>query len=438
MKRKLLSVVLATVLAFSMTACGAASTTEGSSASDETSTETSTEASTETSIETSIETSTETSVETSTVEEPKKMFTYNFTDRTSDIPSNAATDYVAQLTVGWNLGNTFDAANGSSGLKYETYWQPDITTPELMQAVKDAGFNTIRIPVSWHNHVDSNNTIDAEWLARVKEVVDYCIDRDLFVILNTHHDISEFFIYPSEQYRAQSKKYLKDIWTQVSETFKDYDDKLMFESMNETRLVGTSEEWWLNPSSDACKAAVDCINDYNQTFVDTVRNSGGNNETRFLVIPGYATSPDGITNTGFKIPVDSLNVDPHIILTIHSYSPYDFALDNSGTDAWSSAKYNDTKAIDDMLMTVYSKYVKNGIPVIIDEFGALDKKGNTMARADHAGYFAGRAKGYGMMCVWWDNNNRTSSGERFALFNRKTGDVLYPEIVENLMSVIYE
>lgn len=451
MKKKLLSVALAAVLVLSVTACGSngsdtksskendveasveTSTEVSTEASTEVSTEVSTETSTEASVEASVETSTETSTET---KENTKKASYNFTDHSSQILQTEAIQFANNITVGWNLGNTFDAKDGSNGLSYETYWQPDKTTPEFIQAVKDAGFNTLRLPVSWHNHVDSNNKIDAAWLARVKEVVDYAMDADMYVILNIHHDVSKFFIYPTSEYRAQSNKFIEDIWSQLSETFKDYDERLMFESMNETRLVGTNEEWWLNPSSDACKDAVDCINDYNQTFVDVVRKSGGNNATRYLVIPGYCTSADGITNSGFVIPTDSSNADPHIILAVHSYTPYDFALNNDGTDTWSSLKYNDTKEINDMMLTIYSKYVKNGVPIIIDEFGALDKKGNTEARADHAGYFVGLAKSYGMSCVWWDNNNTTNSGERFALFNRKTGEAYYPEIVESIMSVL--
>jgi len=343
-----------------------------------------------------------------------------------------AMDFVSNITVGWNLGNTFDATNGGSmGLGYETYWQGAKTTKELITAVKKAGFNTIRIPVSWHDHVDANNQIDEAWMNRVQEVVDYCIDQDLYVILNTHHDITKKAMYPTLALEEQSTKFLTDVWSQIAEHFKGYDEKLIFESLNEIRLVDTNYEWTLG-SSQECKDAVAIINRLNQTFVETVRSSGGNNAGRYLLIPGYATSTDGITNSGFRMPTDDANETPHLILVVHSYAPYGFALNTSGTDKWSADNSSDTNDIDSLMTKLYSNFVKKGIPVIIDEFGCLDKN-NTEARAANAKYFVEQAHYYKIPCVWWDNHNMTNSGEKFALFNRKTNEVLYPSIVEGIM-----
>ena len=142
------------------------------------------------------------------------------------------------MKIGWNMGNTLDAPDG------ETSWgQPEIT-PELIKSVKELGFKTIRLPVSWGKHtVDEDYTIDSAFLDRVQEVVDYCFDNDLYVIVNSHHDND--FYYPSKERFEEGSKFIESIWSQVAERFKDYGTKLIFESMNEPRLAGTGNEWCL-------------------------------------------------------------------------------------------------------------------------------------------------------------------------------------------------
>lgn len=347
-----------------------------------------------------------------------------------------AAAFVSQMKIGWNLGNTFEAYDCtwlSDKMQYETAWQGAKTSREILTAVRDAGFDSIRIPVSWHNHMDANYQIDEDWMSRVNEIVDICMDLDMYVILNTHHDISKEYIYPSREDYDRSEKFLIAVWAQLAERYQDYGEKLVFESMNETRLVGTDEEWWLNPNSAKCKEAVECINDLNQAFVDTVRKSGGNNAGRFLVIPGYCSSLDGITNPNFVIPTDSANADPHLILVVHAYTPYNFALNLSGTDQWSSSTLGDTSDLVNMVKKLKSTYVEKGIPVIIDEFGALDKNNNTEARTDFAGYYVKLAKNFGLPCFWWDNHNMTNSGEQFTLLDRNSLQWKYPTIVEAMM-----
>lgn len=348
-----------------------------------------------------------------------------------------AAAFVSNMQIGWNLGNTFEAYDCtwlSDKMQYETAWQSAKTTREIIDTVHDAGFDSLRLPVSWHNHVDGSYTIDEEWMNRVNEIVDICMDLDMYVILNTHHDISKDYIYPTKADYDRSEKFLTAIWSQLAERYKDYDEKLIFESMNETRLVGTNVEWWLDPNSSDCKEAVACINDLNQAFVDTVRQSGGNNAKRFLVIPGYCSSLDGITNAGFVIPTDSANADPHLILVVHAYTPYNFALNLSGTDQWSSSTLGDTSDLVNMVKKLKSTYIDKGIPVIIDEFGALDKNNNTDARTDFAGYYVKLAKNFGMPCFWWDNHNMSGSGEQFTLLDRNSLQWKYPSIVDAMMA----
>ena len=172
-----------------------------------------------------------------------------------DIPDNDAMKLMRDMKCGWNLGNTFDAFNGYnthfSGTAMETNWVGAKTTPELIAAIKEAGFNTIRIPVSWHNHVDENDVIDKEWIDRVREVAGWALDLGMYVIVNVHHDNDVKYLYPDTVHYDRSVAYLTSVWTQMAEAFKDCDEHLILESMNEPRLVGTQYEWsWSNAVSD--------------------------------------------------------------------------------------------------------------------------------------------------------------------------------------------
>lgn len=348
------------------------------------------------------------------------------------VPESEGLEFVQNMKLGWNLGNTFDAVDmGNIGaeneLDYEKAWCGQITTIENIAALKGAGFETIRIPVSWHNHVDEEYNISEAWMTRVKEVVDWCKAMDMYVILNTHHDNSEDYYYPDSAHMESSKTYLTAVWTQIAETFRDYDDHLILESLNEPRLVGTSHEWWLDPNSEECQDAAECINQLNQLFVETVRASGGGNETRWLMCPGYAASVDGAFYEGFRLPEDD-----HIIVSVHAYTPYNFALNTSGTAEWSLNSDSDKNEITNFLDKLYGKFIQNGIPVVIGEFGALNKD-NLEARTAFAAYYTTAARSRGISCCWWDNNAFTGSGENFGLLYRNGSTFSYPEIVQALV-----
>lgn len=350
-----------------------------------------------------------------------------------EIPDTEGLRFVADMKIGWNLGNTFDAKDCtwlSNDLDYESAWCGVKTTRELIDEIKAAGFNTVRVPVSWHDHLNSDNTIDEAWLNRVNEVVDYCIDNDMYVILNIHHDNDTNHLYPSSQYLDQSRKYVENIWQQLSVRFMNYDNHLIFEAMNEPRLVGHNNEWWLDPNNADCQDAIKCINVLNQAFVDVVRASGGNNASRYLLCPGYCAAPDGVLNSNFVLPSDPAN---RIILEVHAYTPYNFALENPGTDTWSSKNARNASDMVSFMNDLYKKYVANGIPVVIDEFGAMEKNGNIESRADFAGYYIANARARGITCVWWDNNVAHGDGERFGLIDRASLTWVYPEIVEAMM-----
>ena len=352
--------------------------------------------------------------------------------------TNEALDFVANMKLGWNLGNTFDAVSNNEyvqdSLSLESDWVGVTTTKEMIAAVKEAGFETIRIPVSWHNHVDENFQINEAWLNRVQEVVDYAIDSDMYVILNIHHDIDPLYYFPDSEHFDNSKKYIEAIWTQVGERFLEYSDKLIFESINEPRLKGTDSEWWLDMNKDSSKDAVDCINRLNQVFVDLIRSQGGNNSTRYLMVPGYAASANFALIHEFVLPVDSSSNQNKIIVSVHAYTPYNFALqgpnESGNVDDFNIKNKSRTDEINNFIDQLYGKFISKGIPVVIGEFGARDKNGNLEDRVHYAAYYIAAARNAGITCVWWDNHAFSGTGENFGLLNRRTLSFIYPEIVE--------
>ncbi|MGN0697519.1 MAG: cellulase family glycosylhydrolase [Ruminiclostridium sp.] len=338
----------------------------------------------------------------------------------SEIKGNTATQLVDKIGTGWNLGNTLDATGNGNSIYSETSWGNPTTTKAMIDAVKAQGFNTVRIPVSWGNHTSGDNfTIDSEWLARVKEVVNYCIDNDMYVILNIHHDTSTQYYYPSSTYKTQSVKFVKSIWSQVATYFKDYDQKLIFETLNEPRLIGSGSEWWFpvnNPSSEVLDS-INTINTLNQTAVDAIRAAGGNNAERCIMVPGYCASIDGCTTPAFKLPTDTAS--DRLIVSVHAYTPYNFALNGNGTSTFSDDLKSD---VDYLYNTIKSNFLDKGIPVIIGETSASNKDGNSAERVKWAQYYMGKSADYGVPCMLWDNNvfNGSDKGECHGHLKRST------------------
>ncbi|SEF50542.1 endoglucanase [Eubacterium ruminantium] len=360
-----------------------------------------------------------------------------------EIPENEGTVFVKNMRVGINLGNTFDAYVDGSSLKddmdTETAWNSTKTTEQTIKDYHAAGFDTIRIPVSWHNHfTDDDYTINEKWLNRVNEVVDWAINDGMYVIINIHHDNHEEAgcFYPDEAHYEQSEHYIKRIWEQLSTRFADYDEKLIFEAMNEPRLVGNQYEWWYPANTAVVNESIECINKLNQVFVDTVRASGGNNASRYLMCPGYDASPDGALDNGYRLPEDPSGPANHIIVSVHAYTPYDFALNVSGTSYFSVAEKKGTGDIDTFMEKLYQKYIKNGTPVVIGEFGAVDKNKNIQERVDFAAYYIASARARGMTALWWDNGAFSGNGESLGLYYRIGGYFVYKDIVEAIMKYV--
>ena len=369
-----------------------------------------------------------------------------------DTLKNADTEAILEdMSLGWNLGNSLDATGGS-GLDTETSWSNPKTTQALIDKVKSLGFNTVRVPVSWGKHVSGDNyTIDSAWLARVKEVVDYCYKNDMYVILNIHHDTkssasaSGAGYYPRSSAYSSSEKFVTSVWSQAAEYFKDYDYHLIFETLNEPRLIGTGYEWWFNKWSipSEVKDAIDCINKLNQKAVDTIRDTGSNNKGRLIMCPGYDASIDGATVSGFKLPTDISGNKNRIAVSVHAYSPYNFAMNidtsNGATSTYSSYIRDELK---NLFSTLKSNFRDKGIPVVIGEFGSTDKN-NTAERVKWATDYTALAKKNNIPCVLWDNNafavyngsNIVLNSEYHGYINRKNNTVTSPakDVIEALM-----
>lgn len=327
-------------------------------------------------------------------------------------------DMVADMRVGWNLGNTLDATGGS-GLGSETSWGNPKTTKEMIDAIVDEGFNVIRIPITWERHFGKapEYKIDEAWLNRVQEVVDYAFERDVYVIINCHHEDWHF---PSDKNKEQASEILRALWTQIAECFRDYGEKLIFEGLNEPRKKGTPMEW--NGGDYEGKQVV---NHFAKVFVETVRATGGNNTIRNLMVTGYAASSNKETLRSIRLPEDA-----HLIVSVHAYTPYEFSLNISGTADWDAKK--DTADIDYLMKTIEELFLEKGIPVIIGEFGALNKE-NEAERVEWVTYYLNKAEEIGVPCVWWDNGSFKGSGENFGLINRRELTFPYPDLLKAIM-----
>jgi endoglucanase len=337
----------------------------------------------------------------------------------------SAAELVANIKLGWNLGNTLDATKTSSSVSaMETDWGNPVTTKANIDTLKDAGFNGIRIPVSWTKAADSNHNIRADWMARVKQIVDYAVSNDMYIILNTHHDEEVIKFYNNEM--DASKIAFKKLWEQIADAFKDYNEKLIFEGLNEPRTPGSDLEWQGGTPEERAN-----INTLQQIFVETVRASGGNNLRRMLMITGYAASVEQVALNGIVLPNDPLNEKNKLILSIHAYIPYNFALNkNTSLNTWSKSNQSDILGITGPIDRAYNKFPNKGenVPVIIGEFGAMNKN-NEEVRAEWAKYYVEHAASRGMPCFWWDNGVTEGDGEKFGLLNRATNNFIYPKVV---------
>lgn len=319
-----------------------------------------------------------------------------------------ATMFVEQITVGWNLGNSLDSCVESgrndgtiNSSYYETAWGNPPVSKELIDCVSQAGFNTIRIPVTWYynTYIDDANKlcIQEAWLERVKEVVDYAIENDMYVILNSHHDANIIWADMNDIEEVSSN--LSSLWEQIATYFKYYDEHLLFEGFNE---INDKRNSWLF-SEDSTQAT----NVLNQLFVDTVRQTGGNNDKRILVCSTFLNECSTDVLNRFVLPHDT--IENRLLIDIHAYySSYNQDLDTL------------FEALNDFSQARQT-------PVIIGEFGTTDHFVPAEYRSKHAGNYIARANEYNLKCFWWDN------GSSYKLFDRDNNTMAQQDIIYQLM-----
>lgn len=334
-----------------------------------------------------------------TVPEPEKTLT--------------ALELAEKMGNGINLGNTMEAYGrstvGTSGTvtQYETAWGQPITTQEMVSGMKAAGFDTLRIPVAWTNTMqfeDGDYTIREDYLERVREIVDYAISEDMYVILNDHWDGGWWGMFGSatEGTRLAAMDLYTSMWTQIAEYFADYGDQLIFESANE-ELGGRLNDKDIAADSgtlsdEECYSETNRIN---QAFVDTIRSCGGNNKTRFLLIAGYGTDIAGTCNSKYQMPTDSAN--QRLLISVHYYEPSAYCI-NGAIDSWGTKEEYERQ---NELLSMMTKFTEQGYGVVIGEYGVLMTDGVT-TRPDTKAYlenFLNNCDLYGYVPVLWDTGN---------------------------------
>ena len=326
------------------------------------------------------------------------------TDPGDTFPSSFST--LEEFRLGYNLGNTLDSwpvgdwwdPTVKSPTDWEQGWGQPITTPEIIGAIAQRGFNIVRVTVTWGPHMDSEGNVDAAWMARVKEVVDMVIDAGMYCIVNVQHDTGSantaWLIANMDVYPTASPRF-KKLWTQIANTFKDYGDHLLYEAFNEI-LYTNSNDGWSQPAAGS--SHYEAIRRYHQDFVDAVRATGGNNEYRNLVINPYAGGNSQVVLDEVVVPND-VHAN-HIMMSVHSYDPYNFCNDNG---EWSILTFN--QECKDEIDAVFSRVMKRssdlGIPAFFGEFGAIDGKKDSGERIKYAQYMAQKFKANSTAGLWW-------------------------------------
>ena len=317
---------------------------------------------------------------------------------------------------GINLGNTLEACDNNVGIKtntplsYETHWGQPKTTQAMIDGMKAAGFDTIRIPVAWMTNAthlyEGDYTIDADYMDRVEEVVRYARKAGMYVIINDHWDGGWYGMFGSEsaETRALAMEAYKGMWQQIAERFRDYSDYLIFESANE-ELGGRFDENSPLYCSDSVVTYLNdderyaLTNEINQTFVDVVRATGSNNATRFLLIAGYSTNIDQTCDDRFQMPKDT--ADSKLMVSVHYYDPWSYCGASSAVSATKWGKVSDYEYLDQQLAKM-TKFTEAGYGVVIGEYGALPcsdgLKDNTLAY--HTAFLDACTKYNLTNCLW--------------------------------------
>lgn len=350
---------------------------------------------------------------------------------TSPLPADAtgmtsnAVELAAKIKLGWNIGNTLEAIGG------ETAWGNPKVTKALIDLVKANGFNAIRIPCSWDQNLASSSTaqIKTEWLNRVKEVVQYCVDNEMYVIVNIHWDGGWLENNCTEAKKEANNAKQKAFWEQIATHLRGFDEHLLFASANEPNV------------ENATQMAV--LTSYHQTFIDAVRATGGKNANRTLIVQGPSTDIEKTNKLMLTLPTDK--VASRMMVEVHYYTPFQFCLldkdadwgkmfyywgadNHSTTDTDRNSTWGEEADLDKFFLSMKTQFVSKGIPVILGEFGAIrrDLTGDALtlhlnSRAYYLQYVVKQAKANGLIPFYWDAGNMGVN--TMSLFNRTDNTV---------------
>ena len=334
-----------------------------------------------------------------------ESITFNVFHKGSYVEESAA-QAVKNMGIGTNFGNCTDVVamwmnmNRNSVTDFEKAWGQVPTNKPMVDFLKKNGFNSVRIPVTWFQHMKEDGTVDEAWMNRIQEIVDYVIDNGMYCILNVHHDTGaddenvKHWIKADEANYKENKEKFEYLWTQIATRFKNYDQHLLFEGYNE--MLDANNTWNAPKSTSSYKG----LNGYAQSFVNAVRATGGNNETRNLIISTYAAANGDDVLSNLALPSDK--VDGHIAVEVHTYAPWDWFAKGK----WDASC---SKEIANMFTRLNSKFISKGIPCIIGEYGTHGSKSvsknssasEIQAAADQAADIVKQAKAYGVATFYW-------------------------------------
>lgn len=355
-------------------------------------------------------------------------------DKKQSVTIDATSSYsVAEsLGLGWNLGNQMDAFD--NGKANETCWGNSLATQEAFYKLKEAGFSSVRIPVTWLGHFGEapKYEINQKWMDRVAELVGFAENAGLKAIINIHHDGLECkhwlnIVKATNDSTTNEaiKKQISALWVQIANRFKDTGDFLIFEALNEIHDGGWG--WGENRKDGGKQYAI--LNQWVQVCVDAIRSTGGNNATRFIGIPGYCANPD-LTINHLVLPKDPAK--NRLLVSVHFYDPYDFAIADVNTQ-WGHTALSEKKAnwgdetnVTGIFSNLKKTYIDKGIPVYIGEFGSVHRKDELSEkfRMYYIEYVTKAARASSISIFFWDNGATTTGKESFGIINHNTGDFI--------------
>lgn len=338
-------------------------------------------------------------------------------EATLDIPGTirdiTSTDLVAEMGIGWNLGNSLDTKDDD-----KTAWGNPLPSQQIINKVYEMGFRTLRVPVTWNydQQASAPYTIDVDFLIQVQKTVNYGISKGMHVIIDVHHD--EDWLRPTNADAPTVIPRLASLWSQVATHFQAYGDKLIFETLNETRLLGSPEEW-----SGGTAEGRSVINQYHEASLNAIRATGGNNAGRHIMMSTYAASTIPAAMNALVIP----NNDERVIISLHTYFPWSFTGQVGGTPDWGTDQ--EKASLEAEFEYIKDKWVvQEGRAVILGEWGAIHR-GNLATREAYSQFYVEKSMERGLLPIVWDNGNL---GE-FGLLDRVGLSWEFPSLVETIV-----